>query len=359
MHRNSISIPVHEGLPALPRRVVLAAMLGGLGSIAAPQWAQAGTSLPPSSRGGIGAQRTVIGAVKPDASNTGVRTGVTLRPVNGDYTASTPGAVVSGLDIAGFVRVTAHNVTIRNCRIKGRGRSYVQSALISVAPGITGTTIEYCDIFAATTIGYWQNGVGGYGYTARFCDVHDVVDGFSVSNPGGATIEANYIHDLSFFSNDADQANDPVHPYWSHNDGVQVKGGSGNIIRGNFFRTFASTVTGTLDRPRSNYGAGITLSPYQAPIRGQLITQNWFTGGDVGLQANGYYPGQTSGNLGEISENRFGKNQFTGYQIRHKTGCTVARELTNYFDPNDASVPASLRGVTFTTAAGGGIKLDR
>ena len=52
----------------------------------------------------------------PDATNTGVPAGTTLTPHVGDLTISTPGAVVSGLDITGSVLITASNVTLVNCQ---------------------------------------------------------------------------------------------------------------------------------------------------------------------------------------------------------------------------------------------------
>jgi len=51
---------------------------------------------------------------KPGPGNTGVPAGTPLTVVTGDQTYSTAGQVVTGLDIHGFVKVTARNVTIRD-----------------------------------------------------------------------------------------------------------------------------------------------------------------------------------------------------------------------------------------------------
>ena len=68
----------------------------------------------------------------PDATNTGVPAGTTLRRVPGDVTSgpgwswrngavfATSGAVLDGLDIAGMVDVNGTNVTVRNSRITTR-----------------------------------------------------------------------------------------------------------------------------------------------------------------------------------------------------------------------------------------------
>ena len=90
---------------------------------------------------------------------------------------------------------------------------------------------------------------------------------------GGAVIEGNYVHAFSFHSNDKDHAGDRTHPYWTHNDGVQVKGGPNTTIRGNSVQMYASKRTGTLDAPTAyNYGAGVTASPDKSAITALLVT---------------------------------------------------------------------------------------
>src|SRR5262249_42750985 len=77
----------------------------------------------------------------PDAQNTGVRDGVTLKVV-GDMTVTTPGAVISGLEIHGTLRIEADNVTVRDCKIVNEGGYHG----ILIPDGNSGVVVEYCDI---------------------------------------------------------------------------------------------------------------------------------------------------------------------------------------------------------------------
>lgn len=300
-----------------------------------------------------------IGTTQPTAANTGpAADGITSFTASGDVSTTAPGQTITGLDISGFVNVNHNNTTVRGNLIHGRNAGkYIQNSLVRVAPGVTGTVIEFNEIYQYATIGYWQNGVGGSDYTARRNNLHDVVDMFDIDN-GKATIEANYMTAFSFQSNDADQARDTYHPYWSHNDGVQIKGGAKNTIRGNNIQMYASKKTGTLDAPTAyNYGSGITASPGKSAVTDLLVTANWLAGGEVGFQANFYYTGTQGGNLGEISDNRVSHDQHY-YPIRYKTGYTVTGTTTNTWDTNSPTVPANMKGTALTTTTGGGIHID-
>ena len=74
----------------------------------------------------------------PDATNTGVPAGVTLTP-SGPLNIRTAGAVVSGLDITGWVEINAPNVTLKNCKV----RATTWAAVTVKAPG---AVIEDCEI---------------------------------------------------------------------------------------------------------------------------------------------------------------------------------------------------------------------
>ena len=61
----------------------------------------------------------VAGNVQPNADNTGVPAGTVLTVYNGDLTITTAGATYSGLDIHGYLRIQAPNVTVKNSIIRG------------------------------------------------------------------------------------------------------------------------------------------------------------------------------------------------------------------------------------------------
>ena len=335
----------------------------------------------------------VLGATKPDASNTGVPAGTVLTVLasssaisvdgtTGKATVNTAGTVIDGA-LFNFIAVNANNVTIRNSKgtgAKTAGAGYVQSAIILINPGFTGTLIQFCET-AAIYPSYWQNGISGDDFTARRCNLHDTVDAFDTNN-GNVLIEGCYVHDLSFCSNDGDHSTDPRYPYWTHNDGVQIKGGQGTtvegawstVIRGCNFFTYASQTTGydpngyhTTASGYANYGAGVTIDNNHT--QNTLIELCWFEGGDVGIQCN--MAGTAPWPLGTWRNNRFGRDQhpYTGttlypgvgdpngsrYQIRYATGDTIIGGTTNYWD-NLPSVPPANVGVAFSVGTTSGIR---
>ena len=66
---------------------------------------------------GKGGTVVVDPSLYPNATNTGVQTGVKLTPYNGTLNLSTPGQIVSGLIISNGVQFWASNVTLENCII--------------------------------------------------------------------------------------------------------------------------------------------------------------------------------------------------------------------------------------------------
>jgi hypothetical protein len=149
----------------------------------------------------------------PDASNTGVPAGTKLAVVNGDLEVRQAGAVVTGKDIRGCVRVQAKNVTIR--RSKVTCVDFYAIASFSEDYGGGGLLVEDVEIDCKNTNG---TGVGSYGFTARRLEIRGCENGFDVNRD--ATIVDSYIHDLYEGSS-------------GHADGVQLAGGAHIDIRHN------------------------------------------------------------------------------------------------------------------------------
>jgi hypothetical protein len=141
----------------------------------------------------------------PDATNTGVPAGVTLTP-SGALNIRTAGAVVSGLDITGWVEINAPNVTLKNCKV--RATTFV--AVYVTAPGAVIQDCEISSIYNKGTKGIWFDGVTSG--AARGNNIHDVEDGVYISATH-ITVEDNYIHGLH------SPGPDP------HYDGIQLHGG--------------------------------------------------------------------------------------------------------------------------------------
>ncbi|SDO31061.1 hypothetical protein SAMN04515671_0515 [Nakamurella panacisegetis] len=319
----------------------------------------------------------VLGTTKPDASTTGVPAGTSLVDVTGAFTASVAGAVITNKRFRNYVYVRAANVTFRNCEFRGPASgAFVTYGLVDCrSSAATNVLIDRCTFAATATNMYWCNGVSvrsGASVTVNRCNISAVADGLNVSG-ASLTATGNYIHDLYFFNNSVDHASDAYHPYWEHNDGIQISGGAGPyMIRGNYFSSYVQLgtndgihgipaidpATGSWNR---RWGAGITASPDSGQITNATITQNWFEGGTASFQSSS--SGEVGANFGTISSNRFGMDQYnygssSRYQIRYKSGITIAGLGTNLFDPSCASVPSSMKDQTFTVSFTGGIRID-
>jgi hypothetical protein len=94
-------------------------------------------------------------SVFPDATNTGVQSGVSLTN-SGNFTTSANNQVISGLNItipqgsggAGII-VAHNNVTITNCKITGMGCDVG----IYMNNGTNGLTVSHCEIFGTPGVG--------------------------------------------------------------------------------------------------------------------------------------------------------------------------------------------------------------
>ena len=137
----------------------------------------------------------------PDASNTGVPAGKTLKPSSG-ITVTQDGTVIDGVD-APWIEVQAANVTIRNSRLSGCDICIVNSS--------TGLVVEDVTIEGADGTGILFGN-----YTARRVDVSGNENGFNVGD--NTTVVDSWVHDL-------DASGD------NHTDGIQSSGGgAGNVV---------------------------------------------------------------------------------------------------------------------------------
>ena len=181
-----------------------------------------------------------------DATNTGVPAGVTLT-ASGDLVITKAGTVISGLNIQGNVYISAPNVTLENCKITSGGWSVVQ-----IAKGVTGTTIQNCEINGVGTGNEGSCGISGQG-TFIGNNIYNVENGINVT--GSSVIENNYIHNLK-----ASGA--------PHYDGIQIDGGVSNV----------SIIHNTV---LNDYGqtAAIMIDNYFGPISNITVDNNLLSGG--------------------------------------------------------------------------------
>jgi hypothetical protein len=192
----------------------------------------------------------------PDAGDTGVPGGVTLRRSPGDLTVSKPGTVISGLDVQGGIIVDADNVTIRDSRVRGidspywgirlmEGRVGLRVSRVEIGGGSDGRT------FTGTEIGIiLSQNDGGSADTnvVRQLNIHHTEDGIRLD--GNASVLDSYVHDL--------QTAPGV-----HSDGSQTTGWSNIVLKGNYLEG------GT------NSPVFLNQEDGRAPIVHVLVEDNW------------------------------------------------------------------------------------
>ena len=222
---------------------------------------------------------SVAVSVRPTAASTGVPVGAALTRHNGDLVVTTPGTRVDGMDIRGFLRIKAANVSVTNTIVRGRPVDGKRGLLTSTAPGVTIRNVT----LAPTTPSPYLDGLRGWGFTADRVEIRDIVDSAHVYG-NDVTIRNSWLHHNRHYTNDPNQGGRP-----SHDDGVQILGGSritltGNSITGAY--NAAVQITQDYDHARAiritgnwlGYG-GCTVNVAQkdrGPITGLTITNNQF-----------------------------------------------------------------------------------
>ncbi|HEY3904375.1 MAG TPA: hypothetical protein VGM14_10765 [Streptosporangiaceae bacterium] len=272
----------------------------------------------------------------PDASNTGVPSGTTLKTVGtgagqvssgtgwtlttGGWVAVTgAGATLSGLNIPYGVVITANNVTLNNDKIVAGGTAAIGVSLRHTSGDtIQNTTIAGVDAGAnRITAGIKDIYSDSTGLTVNHCDISLWETGVQVES---GLIENNYIHDPGFIAGD-------------HTNGVMSNGGTTQltITHNTIFNSRSQTddiglfqdFSAQANRTITNNllaGAGYSIyggntKPSYGPTSNIVITGNVF--------ATNYYP--TGGANGPVAYyNTTGQgNQFKN-NTWDTTGATVS-----------------------------------
>lgn len=267
------------------------------------------------------------GAIKPDATNTGVPASMVagLTPRTTTWTITTAGTVIDGYNISAQIFVKAANVIIRNCIIRGPGIG-TDSALVDCNnQACVNCLVSFCTL-AMDNPTVWINGLIGHDYTVQYCNIYHVTDGCGVYNNNGGhttdqlnvTILGNYIHDVALMSPDPEQPDNHT-----HNDCVQIQSGASGshpddvLIQGNNFTDNCapspySNIT-TAYNPSAT-GQCVAFTPNVSDISNVTIISNWM---DYGAQSVTIVPKRSSGVIihtvqgatCRIQNNMFGTNQ--------------------------------------------------
>ena len=193
----------------------------------------------------------------PDASNTGVPAGVTLKP-SGSLVITKAGTVIDGLNITGQVEILAPNVTIQNSRI-----TTTSWAAIYIQQGVKGTVVKDLEISNYGDGANHSNGIAGEGTFLRN-DIFHVENGIGVLGP--SLIQDNYIHDM--------QASGAP-----HYDGIEINGGGDVTIRHN---TVINDFT---------YVSAVMINNDFEPVWNVVVDNNYLAGGGYTVYSDGRFDG--------------------------------------------------------------------
>jgi hypothetical protein len=232
-----------------------------------------------------GQPATAPPAGRPGPANTGVPAGTALTARYGDMHVTTPGVTLDALDIHGFVFIEAPNVTIKRSIIRG-GRATSGNPGLITAISANGTNFQLADSELAPAYpSVYLDGVKGGNFTLTRVDVHSTVDGVKVFG-SNVTIQQSWLHDTIHYASDPNQGGGP-----SHNDGVQVLGGTS-------IRIVNNTITGATN-------AALQVTQGQGRVSGLAFGGNWADGGVCTVNIANIPLPSISGI--DVSNNRFGR----------------------------------------------------
>lgn len=298
----------------------------------------------------------VAGTYRPSAATTGIVPGVALTLVP-DPHVPVSGATYTALDIGAVTAPNGAigNVTYINCLFRGAPTAPTgfSSLYTMFRPHLGGFTFIDCT-FAPQTPSPWWVGIQGYGFTLRRCDLSNLGDQVEVFNPnngpGGAgdnslrdgpchvVIEQCYFHDSAYFG---PGVKGEASKDGTHADNVQWEGGTGLIVRGNYFTGQLAPAYQPNHVGGTTANAAMMIKPDAGAISGAVITKNWLGGGAVTINvANSPAHSRVIANLGQLTDNRFGRDQFYRPTTILFSNRTIAATATgNVFDDNSAPVP--------------------
>ncbi len=181
------------------------------------------------------------------------------------YRINEPNMVIDGIDIDGCIYVGAHNVTIKNSRIRFSGtgpqtcNGVIDTGLIQLASGWTNLTLDHVTIESKSGKCVFQVGTN---LTIKHSNLSGCGDAIFVGND--FTITDNYIHDF-------DDGNTGYHV-----DGIQSEGSTKGLIRHNTI-ALQYNETGTISM--WNQGADTTNI---------VVDNNLLAGGSYTIYAQDY-----------------------------------------------------------------------
>jgi hypothetical protein len=255
----------------------------------------------------------------PSAATTGVPTGTRLTVKTGWMAVKTPGAVISGIDLRGSISVQAPNVTIKNSIIRVPTNGRAAAGIYSASTGLVVKDVEV----TAQTRTWGTTGITGGNFTLLRANLHDLTD---PANFGGSNvlIKSSYLH------NNAYVTHDPQHNGGnSHDDSIQIVGGSNITIEGN-------NING------ARYGAGVQITQNLSKVSNVVFRNNLAGGGACTINvAEGGAKGGTPLKGVVVQNNRFLHNQSIANCAIIAPRTTIVANQNNVWNDSGALVKAS------------------
>jgi hypothetical protein len=298
----------------------------------------------------------VWGVDKPTPDITGTLPEITRSTINGNQTYSgTSTQEFNNIEFSGKVSITGSGTKIfRNCVFRSNGGS---GGLLHCVNALVADVQVYDSLFKPDTPSGTVNGVQGHHfqiYRSRFMDCIDAVRIHNVATdmgdaPTGVILQQN-LFDKHMWVGDASSG----FADGSHTDGVQIEGGSGTIIRGNYFNGYHNKAIVTPAGPpfsRQGYlGAFsgnapddtlarstscIMCTPNVGAVTGIEVRKNWFSGGEI--MCNFGNDDNAGNNIGTFTDNRFERNSyFTGHTLDFQNGASFTASGNVYDDDGTA-----------------------
>lgn len=232
-----------------------------------------------------------------------------LRKVAGTVYVDKPNTLMRDV-VVGRVVVRAPGFRAVNVMAVGGATITANNGLFDFTAADAAGSLQNC-LVVPDVPSLWVTGVFGHDYVAKAVEVHTVTDGFGVydthrrGDPVNVTIDGAHVHDLTYFTHD------PNHPDGhTHNDCVQIQGGSHVTITNSVLSALASKAAGEYAkdpyRPAVT-GSAIAVTPNVSKVSWLHVQGNELDGG---AQSITLIPGSFGKvNLGAIVGNTFGTKQ--------------------------------------------------
>lgn len=194
----------------------------------------------------------------PTLGPTGVPAGTALTGYEGELVVTTPGAVVDSLDVHGYIRVEAPNVTIKNTVVRGLPGLASGTGLITNLGGYPGLVVQDSELAAAEATPN-INGFMGSNTTLLRVNIHGVVDSVHITGDN-VVVDSSWLHDNLHYDQDPNWNGNP-----SHDDSIQVQIGSNITVVGNDISGARNT--------------GLIVTQDTGVVSNVTVSQNWLDGG--------------------------------------------------------------------------------